>query len=94
MVYGREDGSKWVRGRFKVGKRTHLRRWQRSGTTLAAAAANIGSGRENHWQRPLPTVFFQVPFTISGAGQPRSAEFEIRQHGISAFLMRLTHGVT
>jgi len=50
-----KGGDKWGPGHAGAGKKPRLFRWQRTGTILAAAAANNGSGREKQWQRPLPS---------------------------------------
>ncbi|MBQ8097838.1 MAG: hypothetical protein IJ243_12315 [Prevotella sp.] len=44
---GEKGGDKLGTGYTGAGKKPRLFRWQRTGTILAAAAANNGSGREN-----------------------------------------------
>ena len=46
-VRGEKDGAKRVSGRSKEGVKTLLTRRRRTGTTLAAFAANNGGGRGN-----------------------------------------------
>ncbi len=53
---GEKGGDKWGPGHAGAGKKPRFFRWQRTGTILAAPAANNGSGRENQWQRPLTSL--------------------------------------